>query len=401
MKRSCALITDCKFISVWLMRMFPHLLSKLYLHILRLSKTQTCEIYQSISLTAERVRSGQTRTSSWSAVLVPSVFIFISHSTSSSCHCLFFIFLCFPRSMHTHSIIFLLSWMCNSFDTSFSPLLCPFIFASSLAVQPLLSSTHTHTSLYVSLPHSLRPWGSCGRWVRRSTCVTSWPCSRRTMTRRRRRKRRGRWRNLRHCQVTPIHKHRHKSSQFSLSAAGSRSRSPSVTQQTHIISRPSVPAESNRDNRAQSSRRDLIIKHLYSSGCLLCWCVLWAMRPCEGFCQAFSHCWCSLGVFQLVMHWFWSLGPWLYISRLMTVFVVLEKQSCTYISPLSCQQRRGLRRQRGLTLMPLQRRALIASLHQTQRRVKKKRASGRVRRYIITSSVHCCSKTLCFIMEVL
>lgn len=146
------------------MRMFPHLLSKLYLHILRLLKTQTCEIYQSISLTAERVQSGQTRTSSWSTVLVPSVFIFIPHSTSSSCHCLFFIFFCFARSMHTHSIIFLLSWLCNSFDTSFLLPCC----VPSFLPPPLLCSlcsqntsthtqTHTHTSLYVSLPHSLRP----------------------------------------------------------------------------------------------------------------------------------------------------------------------------------------------------------------------------------------------------
>lgn len=68
------------------------------------------------------------------------------------------------------------------------------------AASPALLSTPRHTFPLCLCSHRL--WRSCERWGRRSMCVTSWPSSRKVMTRR---MRRGRRRNRRQCQVTHTH----------------------------------------------------------------------------------------------------------------------------------------------------------------------------------------------------
>ena len=119
---------------------------------------------------------------------------------------------------HTQSAypFFFLDTFCA---TSFPPLLASFLLrppslccSCCFPPTPLLAFSlihkHTHTHKHTPtlclcvLPPSLRPWGSWGRWVRRLTCVTSWPCRRKPTTRR---TRRGRTRGLRRCQVTHIY----------------------------------------------------------------------------------------------------------------------------------------------------------------------------------------------------
>lgn len=191
--------------------------------------------------------------------------------------------------MHTRSFICLLFFLCNPFGTSSSPLLRLFISCIFPYCAPP-AATHTPFSS-VLLPYSLRPWGSCGQWVRRLTCVTSWPCSRNAVTRR---TRRGRRRNQRQRQVklTPTHTHSHKTTSTN-PVLLSQTQSPFFSS-PHIIPRillmlsPSC-CFSLTNERLQKqtaatelnfSRKDVIIQRWYS-GVFSAACYAAAAVACE------------------------------------------------------------------------------------------------------------------------